>query len=140
GFPAAVPGEVRRFTVEEYTWSVSFSRDGRKILIGTGGTRAPIRVCDFLSGQEVLRTDPYGACWSTAFSPDGKFIVVGFGARPIQILDARTGKVYRELPVVGTRNVTFSPDDRLIAASHFDWRLHLWDVALGRVLHEFPAN
>jgi RNA polymerase sigma factor (sigma-70 family) len=141
GFPAWVPGEVRRFEVEECAWSVSFSRDGRQILIGTGQGGVPVRVCDLRTGKEVLRTTGGGACWSTAFSPDGKSIAVGFGARPIQILDARTGKVNREIDAgLGTRYLTFSPDGRLIAGGHFDNRLRLWDVALGRVLHAFPAE
>src|SRR5262249_1791828 len=50
------PGEVRCFTVEEWAWSVSFSPNGRRILIGVGGAGVPVRVCDFGSGQEVLRT------------------------------------------------------------------------------------
>jgi RNA polymerase sigma factor (sigma-70 family) len=141
-FPSSgEPGEVRRFTVEEWAWSVSFSPDGEKILIGTGG-KAPVRVCDFSSGQEVLRTSAYNSCWSAAYSPDGKSIAVGSMAKPIQILDARTGKVYRELQAnkKRVRNVAFSPDGRLIASSHADNRLRVWDVAQGQVVHEFPAE
>ncbi len=138
-FPGlVVPGEVRRFPVEEYAWSVSFAPDGERLLIGTGGL-APIRVCDVNSGQEVLRTKPYPSCWSVASSPDGKSIVVGLGAKPIQILNAQTGEVYRELPAIGARNVIFSPDGRLVASSHADDRLALWDVAQGRVLKVFPV-
>jgi RNA polymerase sigma factor (sigma-70 family) len=141
GFPAWVPGEVRRFKFEQWAWSVSFSSNGRQLLIGVGGAGVPVRVYDFGTGQEVLRTDPYPSCWSTDYSPDGKFIAVGSAAKPIQILDAQTGKVHHEFPpCAGVRHVTYSPDGRLIAASHFDWRLRLWDVALGRVLHEFPVN
>jgi RNA polymerase sigma factor (sigma-70 family) len=136
-----LPGEVRRFPVEQWAWSVSFSPNGRRILMGVGGAGVPVRVCDFSTGQEVFRTDPYPSCWSTDYSPDGKFIAVGSAAKPIEMLDARTGDVRREFPpCAGVRHVTFSPDGRLIAASHFDWRLRLWDVALGRVLHEFSVD
>jgi RNA polymerase sigma factor (sigma-70 family) len=138
------PGEVRRFTVEEWAWSVSFSPDGRHMLIGTGGPGTPIRVCDVSSGEEVLRTDPYDTCWSTAYSPDGKFIAVGCGGQqPIRILDAVTGKPVCPGLQAGrgrVRNVTFSPNGRLLASSHADGRLRLWDVARRQVLHEFPAE
>jgi RNA polymerase sigma factor (sigma-70 family) len=135
-------GEMRRFPVEECAWSVSFSPDGRRVLIGVGGVGVPVRVCDVNSGQEVLRTDPYNSCWSAVYSPDGKSIAVGFGAQPILILDAQTGKVCRELAAkaIGARNVIFSPDGRLIASSHADDRLRVWDVAQGRLLHVFPAK
>jgi RNA polymerase sigma factor (sigma-70 family) len=130
-----LPGEVRRSPVEQWAWSVSFSPNGRQILMGVGGAGVPVRVCDFSTGQEVFRTDPYPSCWSTDYSPDGKFIAVGSAAKPIEILDARTGNVRREFPpCAGVRHVTFSPDGRLIAASHFDWRLRLWDVALASTM------
>jgi WD40 repeat protein len=137
------PGEVRRFPVEEWAWSVSFSPDSGQILIGTGG-RASVRVCDVSSGKEVLRTAAYDSCWSAVYSPDGKSIAVGSGIQPIQILDAVTGQpVCRPLQANKgrVRNVTFSPPDgRLIASSHQDGQLRLWDVARGQVLHTFPAD
>jgi len=139
----AAPGEVRRFKVQEWAWSVSFSPNGRQILIGVGGSAAPVRVCDVGSGREVLRTTPHPSCWSTAYSPDGKFIAVGSGVQPIQILDAKTGHpVGCDLQANRgrVRNVTFSPDGRLIASSHQDARLRVWDIARGEVLHTFPAD
>jgi RNA polymerase sigma factor (sigma-70 family) len=137
-FLAWVPGEVGRLKVEQWAWSVSFSQNGRQMLIGVGGAGVPVRVCDFSSGQEVLRTHPYPSCWSAVYSPDGKSIAVGSGASPIEILDTRTGEVHRKLGWPA-RNVTFSPDGRLIAAGHADNRLRLWDVELGKMLHAFPA-
>jgi RNA polymerase sigma factor (sigma-70 family) len=144
-FPTSeAPGEVWRFSVEEWAWSVSFSPDGGRILIGTGGSSAPIRVCDVSSGKELLRTDPYDTCWSVAYSPDGKFIAVGCGGQqPIRILDALTGQPVGpglQASRGRVRNVTFSPDGRLIASSHQDGRLCLWDVAREQVLHDFPAD
>jgi RNA polymerase sigma factor (sigma-70 family) len=144
-FPASeAPGEVRCFPVEEWAWSVSFSLDGARILIGTGGPSAPIRVCDASSGKELLRTDPYDTCWSATYSPDGRFIAVGCGGQqPIRILDAVTGQPVGpglQASRGRVRNVAFSPDGRLIASSHQDGRLRLWDVARGQVLHDFPAD
>jgi RNA polymerase sigma factor (sigma-70 family) len=142
-FPAPeAPGEVRRFPVEQWAWSVSFSPDGRRILIGVGGSGTRIRGYDFSSGEEVLRTDPYPSCWSAAYSPDGKFIAVGSAYKAIHILDAGTGKRLGWLPADAgrVRNVTFSPDGRLLASSHADGRLRLWDVAQKKVLHDFPAH
>jgi RNA polymerase sigma factor (sigma-70 family) len=140
--PSEPPGEVRRFTVEQWAWSVSFSPNGRQILIGVGGSAAPVRVCDVGSGQEVLRTTPYPSCWSTAYSPDGKFIAVGSMVKPIEILDAGTGQLLRKLEANAgrVRNVVFSPDSRLIASSHQDGRLRVWDIAREKVLHTFPAD
>src|SRR5262249_52553155 len=135
------PGEVRCFTVEEWAWSVSFSPNGRRILIGVGGAGVPVRVCDFGSGQEGLRTAPYPSCWSAAYSPDGKLIAVGSMVKPIEILDAGTGRPLRQLQANAgrVRNVAFSPDGRRIASSHEDGRLRVWDVARGQVLYRVPA-
>jgi RNA polymerase sigma factor (sigma-70 family) len=148
---AEKPGEVRRFPVEEAAWSVAFSPDSQLVLIGTGGggTSArslPVRVYAVSSGQEVLRTRGGYRCWSVAYSPDGKSIAVGPRTEPIQILDARTGQVRRELVRPGAfpgmvHSVTFSPDSRLLAASHADGQLHLWDVARGQMLqHKFRVD
>jgi RNA polymerase sigma factor (sigma-70 family) len=134
----AVPGEVRRFQVEEYAWSVSFSPDGQRIVVGVGQGGVPIHIYDLRTGEEVRGRIGFSSCWSTSFSPDGKYIAVGFGAKPIQILNAQTGEVYRELGGPA-RNVTFSHDGRLIAAGHADDRVRLWDVAQGRLMRIFPA-
>jgi RNA polymerase sigma factor (sigma-70 family) len=134
------PGEARRFTLEGLAWSVAFSPDGRRVLIGTDGNRVPVRVCEVSTGKEVL-TVQYEGCWSVALSSDGESIAVGSAAKPIQILDAVTGDLLRELPVKAgpVRNIVFSPDGRLIATSHEDGQLRLWDVGRGRLLHTFPA-
>jgi RNA polymerase sigma factor (sigma-70 family) len=140
-FPAPeAPGEVRRLTIEDWVWSVAFSPDGRRVLIGTDGNGAPVRVCEVSTGKEVL-TVPYEGCWSVAYSPDGESIAVGSASKPIRMLDAVTGDVLRELPAKAfrVRNIAFSPDGRLIATSHEDGQLRLWDVAGGRLLHTFPA-
>src|SRR5262249_16959772 len=133
---------VRCFQVEEWAWSVSFSPDGKQILIGVGGGGTPIRGYEFSSGEEGLRTDPYPSCWSAAYSPDGKFIAVGSAYKAIHILDAGTGKRLGWLPADGgrVRSLTYSPDGRLIASGHADGQLRLWDVAQRRVLRAFPAH
>jgi RNA polymerase sigma factor (sigma-70 family) len=135
------PGEVRRITFEQWAWSVSFSPNGRQVLIGVGGAGEPVRVCEVSSSEEVLRTAGYTNCWSAVYSPDGKFIAVGSGGEPIQVLDAVTGQVCHELQANArrVRNVTFSPDGRLLASSHGDGRLRVWDIAGRQVLHTFPA-
>jgi RNA polymerase sigma factor (sigma-70 family) len=142
GWPTEAVGEVRRFPVEQWAWSVSFSPDGRQVLIGTGGAGVPVRVCDVRSGAEVLRTAPYPSCWGAAYSPDGRSIAVASMVKPIEILDAGTGRLVRELQANAgrVRNVAFSPDGRLLASSHADCRLRLWDVARGQVLRAFPAD
>jgi RNA polymerase sigma factor (sigma-70 family) len=136
------PGEVRRFTVEQWPWSVSFSPNGRQILIGVGGARQTVHVRDFSSGQEVLRTAPYPSCWSAAYSRDGTYIAVGSMVQPIEILDAATGKLLHTLQANAgrVRNAVFSPDGRLIASSHEDGQLRVWNVAREEVLYKLPAD
>jgi RNA polymerase sigma factor (sigma-70 family) len=132
--------EVRRFAVGGTAWSVSFSPDGRQILIGTDLAQ-PVRVYDVSSGEQVRRFE-YNGCWSAAFSHDGKFIVVGSGVRPTQILDAVTGQVRCQIEYNAgrVRNVTFSPDGRLVAASLADGWLRVLEFAQGKLQCAFRAD
>jgi uncharacterized protein (TIGR03067 family) len=137
-------GELRRFPNEDVAWCVSFSPNRQQMLIGCGAGQR-LRLLDVSSGKELRSFDVSGS-WSAAFSPDGKSIVNAPTGRaflhPIEILDAATGKVRRELEADKgrVRSVVFSPDGRLIASSHGDGQLRLWDVAEGKELRAFPTH
>src|SRR5262249_43544289 len=74
--------------------------------------------------------------FGVAFSPDGSRLAASLVGGPVQILDARDGKIITTLDSESQeedRAVAFSPDGtRLAAASRFD--VIVWEVASGRKL------
>jgi RNA polymerase sigma factor (sigma-70 family) len=133
-FPApAAADEVRRITVEEVAWSVSFSNDGQRALIGGGG-HAPLRVCDLGNVKEGPRTIAQDGCWSAVYAPDGKCIAVGSGDGWIHFVYTADERVRPGIKLPGgrVRNVAFSPDCRLLAASYADGRLYLLEFVAGK--------
>ena len=135
--------------------SVSFSSDGRQIVVASGQTNAIVdgqarptgwvKVCDASTGQKRLTIDTGSeAAYSAALSPDGDSLIAVVGAanfveaagkvNEVRVWDADTGRLRFTLqghlrPLLAT---CYSPDGRRIAAGGYDPTVRIYAAADGR--------
>jgi hypothetical protein len=98
--------------------------------LAAGQERAPRLV---LEREFVLRQ---GVCRSLAWSYDGNHIASGGEARDVQVIDAMTGEVVRELLDHGRQvpNLAFTPDDARLLIGAPDQPAFAVDCTTGRVV------
>jgi hypothetical protein len=98
--------------------------------LAAGQERAPRLV---LEREFVLRG---GACRCLAWSHDGNHIASGGEARDVQVIDAMTGEVVRELLDHGREvpNLVFAPDDARLLIGAPDQPAFALDCTTGRVV------
>lgn len=137
------PGKViSKWENNSEFYSVTFSPDGRKVLIGSGDKTAVLS--DARTGQ-VLHTWKHED-WvvSVAFSPDGRQVLTGSHDQTAVLRDARTGQTLQTWKhdhwVSG---VAFSPDGRQFLTADGS-SVTLRETLTGRVLqswkHEDSVN
>lgn len=84
---------------------------------------------------------PTGVC-SVALSPDGNLIAIAGEDRAIDVMDARTGVIIRQIPPIDDRpsGLVFSHDGALLGDSKDGGAIHLWEVASGKLLRTFDKG
>jgi WD40 repeat protein len=131
GLAGRVPEPVR---------AAAWSKDGSRLLLGTGGFgdsvaatgRGAVVVVDTRTWRPLRRLMDGAAVTTVVASPDGRSLAVGQGSRVV-VLDAATYAVRRTLAAAGSVSSTaFSPDGTRLAAVGGSKRLDVWDVASGR--------
>jgi WD40 repeat protein len=115
-------------------WYLAFSPDSRLVATSEGGA---IWLWEAASGKLVRRWQGGGP---VAFTPDGQTVVRG-GWDAVQFLDAGSGKEARRFPAhqKGVLRLELARTGKTLATSGNDSRLCLWDLATGRLLHDFGA-
>lgn len=103
-----------------------------------GDRQSVLRTFDLATGkaskQIALGADT--TCYSLAVSPDGRKAACGFSDDSL-LLDLGTGRIlhrFTERPI----RMTFSRDGKTLLASAGP-RLRLWDVSMGKELHNHPG-
>jgi WD40 repeat protein len=134
--------------------SVSFSRDGKKIVATRGHE---VLIWDTDSKIELLKFETVGFCFiSAVFSPDGKRIVTvagttggterGGGAErggTVQIWDAELGNGLLEIEINAENffDAAFSPDGRKIATTGYrDGTVRILDAESGEELQRSESR
>ena len=123
------PVEAHRKGVNQ----VAFSPDGS--LIASGGNDGMARLWDVETYKRVSQM--IGGSYAipaVAFTPDGVGLAI-VNAEVIRFRDVKTGRFIRTLR--SDRSIyaiTFNPDGQILASSHNDNTISLWDVEKERVL------
>jgi WD40 repeat protein/serine/threonine protein kinase len=120
-----------------------FSPDGARIITtGTWGSTgvlrdAAVKVWDAATGECVL-TVP-GESFRAAYSPDGARIAVCAGAG-VNIIDATTGRMLRQIPLKATHGAWFSPDGaRLLTKTNSGALRQIWTTDSGELVATLPV-
>jgi WD40 repeat protein len=88
---------------------------------------------DLIRGKEVALLAPGWPAARLSLSHDGRLLAVASTERKgVQVRDAETGKVLRELPhPVGVQAVVWAPSGGLLVSGCDDHRIYLWDAKTG---------
>jgi WD40 repeat protein len=109
---------MRTIQLPDFRWpsegGVCFSADGKNLLINNNG----VRLVSLETGKPVWRLESAKvAVGSGILSPDGKALAIGTQSASVQIVEAATGRVLREIAHGKTGwvgAVAYSPDGRLL--------------------------
>jgi sugar lactone lactonase YvrE len=128
--------ELRRLTGHaDVINHLALAADGRTLI--SAGADNTVRFWETATGKE-FRHFP-GGVW--ALSADGRYVLLGSQNQEqatITLCDSATGKVVRQLqqaPVVW--GVAVSPDGRTLFTCGEEKRIHVWEVATGKLLRLF---
>ena len=131
--------------------SVAFSPDGRRLAAGVGfremvgeapdpGPAAVARVWDVATGALAYDViDRRGRMAALAFSPDGTLLATAGGAG-VMLRDAANGRPVRKLWNAAAFAVAFGPGGQRLLAGCTDGKARLWEVATGRLLHDYEGH
>ena len=123
-----------------WTWEVSYSPDGSKLVNVINGGGFQIR--DALTGA-VLRSKMTGSCRSAQWSPDGNRIATGDFAGDIYIWDAETLELKKSILDDRDREIVvrWSRDSsRLASYARYHSDVTIWDAAEGTSLLSIHKN
>jgi WD40 repeat protein len=121
----------------EAVFSVAFSRNGK--MLATAVSDGTVKVWDIGMRRELVSLitgDPKSASSSVAFSPDGKMLAAACDVK-VKLWDTSTWKDLTPLKdhINKINSVAFSPDGKMLASASYDYKVKLWDVGTGKVVH-----
>ncbi|MHB8736877.1 MAG: hypothetical protein ACYC6M_16360, partial [Terriglobales bacterium] len=132
--------EIRKWTVEQPS-QITFSPDGRTLLMGGGGdfllagvTQRTFHAWDVATGEDrPFMATQHARVFSAAFAPDGRTLAWGDAEGTITLWDVAASQVRRRLRGHHSyvQSLAFSPDGKTLASGSADTTVLLWD-ATGR--------
>jgi WD40 repeat protein len=135
--------EIRRLHGHQQpAYALAFSPDGHMLV----GVSCDLVICwDVANGTEMHRWSHLRATAALAVSPDRKLLASVGGEtedRAIHLWDVTTGKELHTLKghQRGVTSLAFSPDGKTLASGNPFEQHRLWDVAAGKLLHEFEEG
>ncbi|MBI3204229.1 MAG: WD40 repeat domain-containing protein [Myxococcales bacterium] len=114
-----------------------FSRDGRRLFVGSGTN---VVVIDADTGK-TLRKFPVGILESMGASPDGSLVATGNDDAQVRVWSADTGAPVRGLgsPWGEVTAAAFDPKGEHIATAAAGW-VDVWHASSGKIVQRFRAK
>lgn len=134
---AKVLKEVRRHDRRSRVWSLDFTPDGRKVVLGGAGGNGP-QVWDLTSGET---RDLGGRGMLIYMFPDGRRFATSWVRSQAHIIDIESGEVLREINHGGTIwAFHLSSDGRRLLTGGLDKVIRIWDTETGEQLKAFEPT
>ncbi|MGW4207704.1 nSTAND1 domain-containing NTPase [Lentzea sp. NPDC004789] len=118
-----------RDTANNYLWAVHFSPDGTKLVAGTGDQSKLYDVTDRRDPREIAFPGTGDTTLRGGFSPDGRLLATAVGDKEIRLTDPRTLREVGRLTGLTAGPYAVTWHGTLMATSHTDGVLRLWDLA-----------
>ena len=121
--------------------SVAFSRDGRRVVSGSGDKT--VRIWNSMTGEVEAELEGHtDSVMSVAFSQDGSRVVSGSGDKTVRIWNVMTGEVEAELEghTDSVTFVAFSQDGSRVVSGSGDKTVRTWNTITGKVEGELKGH
>ena len=128
---------------EKTVFSVAFSPDGK--LLATAGEDTAI-IWDASTGKRLFTLNPgethSPGAHAVAFAPDGKTLAVGGYVGDVYFYDPANGKLKSTFdePSLASKRVVYTPDGSILATSHDQTAIMLYDVKASKLLETLKVS
>ncbi|GJL74459.1 LpqB family beta-propeller domain-containing protein [Nitrosomonas sp.] len=118
--------------------SIAFMKNSQSLVIGCRDKS--VRIVNV--PREPAFKGPVRNSKNIRYSHDGRWLAVWGNHNVVQIIDARTSQLVREVPVKGSEawDVSFHPHKPWLAIGSVDNTLNVWNVASRKLEHRFSGN
>jgi WD40 repeat protein len=144
---AEAPTSTRKWRLEEaaryrkgsIVYSLTYSPDGRRVVMGGDPVNQGVHQLDLASGEV---TNLGGRGIRVVMFPDGRRFATSWLSPLIQIIDIDSHEVLRELShgAANVRTFAMSPDGLRLVSGGLDNLMHVWDTSSGELLLSFNEH
>jgi WD40 repeat protein len=129
--------ELRRHDRRSRVWSLDFTPDSRKVVLGGDGLHG-VQVWDLTTGET---RDLAGSGLLLNMFPDGRRFVTSWVRDQAHIIDISSGEVLREINHGGAIwALSLSRDGRRVLTGGLDKIIRIWDAETGKQLVAFDPQ